>query len=182
MNKATTLISWLMLGIAGLSWCGVAYGSMWLEASARERGSIAKTAEQKAEEAAHLARLKTIASETLFERDQLNALAAPDIVSIANAIEEAGRDIGVEARVSSAVPSGTATALPDGSSIQGLAFFVQAEGTFSGVVQLVRVLESFPGFSSISRFELDRPQSSGATRPWRTSVRLEILTTSDIAS
>ncbi len=183
MNKTVSFLSWVSLALAIAAWGGIGYASMWLASTAQTRGASAQTAEQKAAEAAYQSRIKALAAETADERGRLEALANADIVTVANSIEEAGRSIGVNARVSTAIPSGTAKELPGGASLHGLAFIIQAEGSFSGLIQLVHVLQEFPGFSSVEQFELERVESSERNaQAWRTSIRLEIITTSDISS
>lgn len=183
MNRWIIYISWFMLALAVAAWAGVVYGSLWLKDEAQVRGSRAQTVDQRTDEAAQAARLRAFVTETGPDRTRLDELTRSDIVAIATSIEQAGDEIGVDARVSTAIPSGIATEIPGGDSLQRIAFIVQAEGTFSGVVQLVRVLGSFPGFSEIDQFELERvPTAETASRAWRTSLRLQIYTTSDISS
>lgn len=127
--------------------------------------------------------MRAFVTETAASRERLEELTRSDIVAIATAIEDAGRTIGVSARVSTAIPSGVSVEIPGGEPLQRIAFIVQAEGTFAGVIQLVRALGNFPGFSEIDQFELERVSAAEASsRPWRTNLRLQIYTTSDISS
>jgi hypothetical protein len=45
------------------------------------------------------------------------------------------------------------------------------------------VLEDFPGFATIEQFDLESISSpTGVAREWRTGIRLNIRTTSDVSS
>lgn len=172
-----------MLLLAFLAWAGVVYSGLWLQSEARVRGANAQSTDQKATHAAYASRLKALAQETAVERERLETISRSDIVSIANAIEAAGRSIGMTARVNAAIPAGNPKDIPGGAPLQSVVFIVQGEGSFAGVVQLVHVLETFPGFSSVEQFELERvPLTESVAKPWRTNIRLRIYTTSDIAS
>lgn len=183
MNKTITYGSWFVLALALIAWIAVVYGSMWLQDAAKERGAAVLTADQKIEAAAYASRMKGLAQETRAERENLERVTSADIVTIANAIEQAGRSIGVSARVSAAIPAGRGKDIPGGTPLSGISFIVQGEGSFAGVVHLVRVLEKYPGFSEVEQFEFERIQTAqGDAQPWRTSIRLRLMTTSDIAS
>lgn len=183
MRDLFSLTSWVILGIALAAWVGVAYSHIWLHAEALERGSRAKTVEQQSAESARMSRIETIASETVVERGQLSELVHADIVSIASEIERAGKSAGVAAKVNAAIPAGSPKELPGGEMLQSIAFIVQAEGSFVSIVQFIRALETFPSFSSVEQFEIEKMQGIDQ-RPdaWRSSVRLQIDTTSDITS
>ncbi|MHB1087075.1 MAG: hypothetical protein ACYCZ0_05000 [Minisyncoccota bacterium] len=183
MHKTITYLSWIALMLAIVAWGGVVYGSLWLRDEAKVRGASVQSAEQKTAQAAYASRLKSLARETETDRANLETLSRSEIVSVANAIEAAGRSIGVAAKVNAAIPAGNPKDIPGGAPLSSVAFIVQGEGSFSGVVQLVRVLEKFPGFSRVEQFEFERAQSiEGAKQPWRTTIRLRIYTTADIAS
>lgn len=183
MSKTFNFVAYVILIVSLVACATVAYAALWLQDTAREVGANTLSAEQKTAEAAYLSRLKSLAGETAAERDRLESIASADLVAIAESIEVAGEDAGVIARVNTALPSGDSRELPDGGKLEGIAFIVQAEGSFSGLVRFARSLESFPGISSVHQFEFERAQLAGGTSaPWRASVRLEIFTTLDIAS
>lgn len=182
MKKYLPYVSWATLVIACLTLGGVVYASMWIRATALEKGKNALSSDERASQAAYMSRIHALASETKNERDALEFLTQADIVSIANAIEAAGNSIGVKARVSAAIPSGSPIGVPGGTPIHAVAFIIQAEGSFAGVTKLVKVFESFPMFSTVEQFDIERAQIEGAnTLPWRTTIRLRILTTSEIS-
>lgn len=183
MNRSIPYLSWFALALALLAWAGVVYGDFWIQKTAKERGANALNADQMAAQSAYASRLKALVQETKVERGNLENISHADLVSVANAIEAAGKSAGVSAKVSTAIPSGNAIEIPGGSSLQGLAFIVQAEGSFAGLMQLVRVLEKFPGFSTVEQFDFERvPSLERSAQPWRTTLRMKILTTSEVSS
>lgn len=183
MNQLSSLISWFVLALA-LTACGaVVYAHFWLHDTARERGSRAQSAEQRSSETVYASRLRILAEETTADRERLESLSRVDIVTIANTIESAGKSVGATAKVQAAIPVGSSIEIPGGDSLHAVAFIIQAEGSFASVVQFVRALGAFPGFSSVEQFEFERVElSDRPSQSWRSSVRLQMYTTSDISS
>ena len=179
--KSLGYISWLVLIVSFLAWGAVAYAGMWLVERAREEGKRAMSAEAQASSAAYLSRLQALSLDTKADREQLEAFVRSDIVALASGIEKAGRDVGVRAKVNSAQESG-GTDIPGGDSLKIASFMIQAEGSFSGLVRLVKVLEKYPAFSSIEQFEFDQVGEPGSAAGWRANIRLHIHTTSNISS
>jgi hypothetical protein len=177
--RSFSSFSWLVLLVAILSWAGVGYFYVWIQDSAREKGRLAVSAEEQAANAAHFTRMQTLAKDTAPDRARLETLLSTDIVRIAERIEQAGEDMGVRATVGAVLP-GSAKEIDGGPALRTASFVIQAEGTFSGLVRLAKVLEKFPAFSSIEQFELERIAATG-TSPWRATIRLKVKTTSQIS-
>ncbi len=183
MTRYITYLSWPALFLALSLWAAVFFADRWIQEEARSLGASAKSAEQRADEAAGASRIRALAQESAADRERLENAARADIVEIADEIESAGRSVGVVARVHSAMPAGGSVELPGESPLASVSFIVQAEGSFAGVAQFLRALESFPGFSNVEQFDFDRvPSVESGSQPWRTSIRLTVYTTSDIAS
>ena len=167
--KSLGYISWLVLIVSFLAWGAVAYAGMWLVERAREEGKRAMSAEAQASSAAYLSRLQALSLDTKADREQLEAFVRSDIVALASGSEKAGR-------------AGGGTDIPGGDSLKIASFMIQAEGSFSGLVRLVKVLEKYPAFSSIEQFEFDQVGEPGSAAGWRANIRLHIHTTSNISS
>lgn len=179
--KSFNYLSWLTLALALLAWAGVVYFGFWLQESAAEKGLMALNAGEKAESAAHLSRVKSLAKDTESQREELEGALETNIVTIADMIERAGADLGVRAKVGTVLPLGQKD-MPGGDSLKTVSFIVQAEGNFSSIVRLVKVYEKFPSFSLVEQFEFERTGDPGSASPWLATIRLRMLTTSDISS
>ncbi len=183
MSRYIAYVAWVALVGSICLWGGVFYAYQWIQNEARIRGANVKSVEQRADEAANVSRTRSLAQETAVEREQLESASRADIVDIASEIESAGRSVGVVARVNNASPASGQLELPGGAPLSSIVFIIQADGSFAGVAQFMRVLEHFPGFATVEQFDLDRiPTTENAAQSWRASVRLTIRTTSDISS
>jgi|GEM_PF-2265537 len=183
MNKSISYISWLALVVALLSWAAVAYAGIRIQETARTSGTRALNSDQQASLAAQKSRLHALAVDTQMDRESLETLMQSDIVSIANTIESTGRSAGVVARVSAAIPTGNPKEIPGGAPLYSVAFIVQAEGTFAGLNNALRLFEKLPYLATVEQFEFERGGSAEKNAPpWRMNVRIRILTTSAITS
>jgi hypothetical protein len=172
-----------MLLLASVAWAGVVYARGWMIETAAARGASALSAEQRAGEAAFRSRVHTIALDTAPARETLESVMRSDITDFADTIEATGKSVGVSVRVKAALPVGNSDEIVGGDSLHTLAFIVQAEGSFAGLVRFEKTLESFPAFASVQQFEFERVQSVEKNAPpWRSTIRLHVITTSDIAS
>lgn len=176
--KSLTYVSTLVLLVAVAAWAAVIYADSWIQETARQKGRLAITAEDKATSAAQLQRMQALAKDTAADRERLETFLGIDIVTLAEEIEDAGAELGINTSVAT-VLSGATTEMPTGEALREATFIVQAQGTFSGLVRLVKLFEQFPAFSSVQQFELQRAGDASSAAPWRATIRLKILTTAD---
>lgn len=180
------IISYLSLPIliiALIAWAGVVYAHTWIAQTALEKGASTLSADQKAAQSAHASRVRAIAQDTATQRETLEGIVFSDVTDFADTIEATGKSVGVSVNVKAALPVGSAKKIAEGASVHTLAFIIEAQGSFSGLIRLTKALETFPAFASINQFDLERvPLAASSAASWRAVIRLHVITTSDVSS
>lgn len=181
--RTLSLSAYSLLAIAVIAWGAVFFESSWLLGSASDRAQSAASSEQMSEKLAYAARLSALAADTKDERAQVEAMVRGDVVAIANTLEAVGKNAGVGAKVSDALPENGATALPGGGAVQPIAFIVQTQGTFQALMRAAALYERLALPSQIEQLDMEKSGSGDAkSAPWRMTLRIRVLTSAIITS
>lgn len=181
--KISSSIAYGSLALALIVWAALLGGSFHLMSSAQERAQAAATLQADAAKRAYTARLAALAQDTSTQRAALESLVQPDVVTIVNGIEAAGKKAGTDAQVTSALADGTATDLPGGGKIQGVAFVVEAHGSYASMARLAQVYEKLPLASTVESVDLEKAVALGATSAsWHLTIRIRVFTSAPISS
>lgn len=131
---------------------------------------------------AQAVRTHALALDAAQDGAKLKSLLDLDVVSVSNMIEEVGRTAGVKVKLGDAQSERGAAS--DGLAIRAVGFIVTAEGRFQELLHVLRLFETLPIPSSVTRLDIERgPKSSGgAPSLWHMNVYIRVLTTSDISS
>jgi|GEM_PF-2371131 len=115
-------------------------------------------------------RVHSLARETVGERAELERLVSPDIVTIVEAIETAGRDAGV------VISLGQAAAIPaTDTPLNTITLGVEATGSFDAVMKAGALLASLPVPSILEQIQFEKREEG-----WGMSARLRFLTAADV--
>lgn len=161
--------------LAGVSWVVAWYAGASLIAMRDTKAAARAAIQQETRDNASAALLHSAVEESSDVRAQLEAAANTDVVSLAAAIEQAGRAAGAAVRVTDVGPApDTDAARAKQTGVHTVSYSVEATGTFAQLASVVALLEILPAPSSVDQFTLARiPDGKG----WRLSVRLRVLTT-----
>lgn len=181
MSRNLSFVSWILLIVSVCAWGAVVYAGSHILDSSIERGAAASNADQQADRVAYALRVHALAEDSAKDRASMESLMSTDIVTIAKQIEDTGRSANVNASVSSANPETGAKELPGGAPLRAVSFVVQLQGSYSALLHAAKLFETFPIPSQIQDIELERiSQGDAATQSWHMTLRLRVLTTSDI--
>lgn len=181
--KTFSLVAYGSLALALCLWAFLFWGSLHLMASAEDRAQSATQLQADAAKHAYTARLAALAQDTSVQRATLESIVQPDVVTIVNGIEAAGKKANTDAQVTSALADGTATDLPGGGKVQGVAFVVEAHGSFASILKLETMYENLPLASTIESVDLEKAVAQGATAPsWHLTMRIRVFTSASITS
>jgi hypothetical protein len=114
--------------------------------------------------------LHTLLTQTLGQRQALDALVNTDIVSIVNAIDGVGSASGVTIQIQSTSPESTPPKSPKPIA-STLAINIQTSGTFDQVMRAIKLLAALPIPTEIEQFDLNA--GSGL---WSAIIRVRIYT------
>ena len=108
-----------------------------------------------------------------------------DLLTAINRIESAGKPVNVALHVRDA--SSESFGKESKGPIHAIAFAVEADGTYSGIIKTVQLLESLPLPITVEQYDLSLTPvaNSGGVpsrTPWHISIRVRLLTTSNIIS
>lgn len=173
LHKHLALLVLLSL-LAGVSWAVAWYAGTSLVTMRDAKVAARAAMQQEMRDAASAALLHSAVEESTDVRAQLEEAANVDVVSLATAIEQAGRVTGAAVRVTDVAPVPDADAArAKQTGVHTVGYTVEATGTFTQLASTIALLETLPAPSSIDQFTLTRvPDSKG----WRLSVRLRVLT------
>ncbi len=172
----------LIATLACIAWVLVGYFAWIINTDESQRAADARDTQMATVANAHAVRTHALALDTAKESSQLKTLLNVDVVSAAYLIEEVGRISGVTVRLGDAQPEGVPTS--NDLAPKAVSFAVTADGKFAALVRAVRLFETLPIPSNVTRVDIERtPKSSGDTSNlWHMNVYIRILTTSDISS
>ena len=190
MNMRTGTVTASVAVLAALAaWAGVFAYAAWLSEQVDAQRSRYTDAQTVAEREIAAVRLHALARDTQNLRTQLETIARPDIVGIANTIDSLGKIAGVTVRIGEAMPEvapgkRTASTTP---ILHGVGFVVEANGTFQSVMHAAALLAALPALSSLQSLDLEHVPSSaggrsGTSAQWHLTARIRMLTTADISS
>lgn len=178
MNKSALLASGGVL-IAATLWSSALFAA-WKLADARASFVQEKaTVEQEAGRDASEARLRALLAQTVDARAALDAFTRVDILRVVDYIEETGHIAGVPLTVGDATPVAQEGNHPPGS-LHEVFFVVTADGPFSRLMHAEMLLESLEIPSVVEEVEWDKIGAGGESDLWHLTVRVRILTASDI--
>ena len=175
MNRLS-LIAWSTLALALLAWTGVGFFAWTISGAKSERLARLVVTHQSSNDAANAVRIHGLAEDTAQARAALGTLLTTDVVSVANAIESAGKGIGVDTKVSSVLPEGAPTQSPGGPPVQAVGFVVSADGKFSALMHTVALFETLPVPSQITRLDISKTPGE-ASDAWHLDLYIKVLTT-----
>lgn len=191
MNMRTGTVTALVAVLAAFSaWAAVFMYAAWLSAQLDAQRSQYTDAQTVSEREAATARLHSLARDTQNLRMQLDIIARPDIVGIADTIDSLGKIAGVTVRIGEAIPEaapGKRTASSTPPVLHGVGFVVEANGNFQSLMHAAALLAALPSLSSLQSLDLEHVPSSaagrsGASGTWHLTARIRMLTTADISS
>ena len=183
-RNASIAGSWASILAAMLAWGGVVSFAWTILEMQVARAALSGDLDQAAAKQTVAARARALARETTEERVALERSARVDVLSAVNTIESVGVSAGVTVHVSDARTESSIAGNPGGLTLSAIGFVVTAEGTFTGLMRALLLLETLPLPTVIEEVELARPpidETSGNV-PWHLNVRLRLLTTANISS
>lgn len=178
LYRTTTAL--LVLAFALSSWGAVGYFAWTITADENKREADAGEAQLTAVRYAQAIRTRALVADAAPDAAKLKDILNVDVVSASYLIEEAGRAAGVKTRLSDAQPEGEVGT--DILPLRAVGFVVTADGKFPDLLRAVRLFETLPIPSSVTRLDIERtPKSAGNTGGlWHLNVYIRVLTTSEI--
>ncbi len=170
----------LALCLALLAWGIVGFFAWTIQTDENKRAADARDAQLTAVKNAQGIRTHALVADAAPDSANLKDLLNVDVVSASYMIEGVGRAAGVKMRLSDAQPEGEVGT--DILPLHAVGFVVTADGKFSDLLRAVRMFESLPVPSSITRLDIERvPKSAGTpVGTWHLNVSIRILTTAQI--
>lgn len=170
----------LLVTLALIAWALVGYFAWTISVDEGRRVADAREAQMITIANAHAVRTHALALDTVKEGAKLKTLLDVDVVSASYMIEEVGKISGVTVKLSAAQPE--SAPVSDGLAPKAVGFVVTADGKFSALLRAVRLFETLPIPSSVTRLDIEHaPKASGDTSSlWHMSVYIRVLTTSEI--
>ncbi|MDO8576285.1 MAG: hypothetical protein Q7R90_03150 [bacterium] len=170
----------LVLGLALLAWGIVGYFAWTINTDENKRAEDARNAQLTAVKNAQAVRTHALVADAAPDSAKLKELLNVDVVSASYMIESVGRAAGVKMRLSDAQPEGET-----GTDIllqRAVGFVVTADGKFTELLHAVRLFESLPIPSSVTRLDIERaPKSPGTPASlWHLNVHIRVITTAQI--
>lgn len=170
----------LALGLALLAWSIVGYFAWTIRADENTRAADARDAQLTAVKNAQAIRTHALVADAVPDGAKLKELLNVDVISTSYMIEGVGRAAGVKMRLSDAQPEGEVGTdiLPQ----RAVGFVVTADGKFSELLHAVRLLETLPVPSSVTRLDIERAPKSPDTPSglWHLNVHIRVVTTAQI--
>ncbi|MDO8552537.1 MAG: hypothetical protein Q7S01_03325 [bacterium] len=190
MNRRNIQIfSWMAAVAAVAAWAGVVMYASWISGQLDARQSLATDVESISAREMAAARLHALARETNALRLQLDNLANPDVISVANVIDSIGKISGSKLKIGGVIQEYAAqnASASDAPALHAVGFAVEAEGTFASLIHAAKLLETLPAPSSVQGLEFERAPlttDSGSAKPavWRLTAHIRVFTNADISS
>jgi hypothetical protein len=179
MDRSIQLIAYGLFIIALITWGSVYVAASRIRENAVALSASASNAQAQADRIAYQKRLSAIARDTEEERAALDALLAPDIVSMVKMIESAGKPLRLTVTVNDAQASG-AVDLPGGAPLRTVTFLVESQGPYASLMRLETLFENLPLASTVDELELQSLQDQAT--PWHLTARIRVYTTAAISS
>ncbi len=170
----------LVLGLAFLAWGIVGYFAWTINSDENKRAADARDAQLTAVKNAQSVRTHALVVDAAPDNAKLKELLNVDVVSASYMIEGVGRAAGVKMRLSDAQPEGEVGT--DILPLRAVGFVVTADGKFPELLHAVRLFESLPIPSSVTRLDIERaPKSPGTPSGlWHLNVHIRVITTAQI--
>lgn len=160
--------------LAGIAWVIAWYAHARILSLRDARAAQVEAARQDEQARSSAALLHSAVEESTRAREQLDAVASADVVSVASSIESTGSAAGARVRVTGVAPVPDADAArAKKTGVHTVGYTIEGTGTFSQLMEVLQRLETLPAPSVLEQVTLARA-SEGAL--WRLSVRLRVLT------
>ena len=183
---ARTAWAWALLLLAVGSWVLVGWSIQTIDGMAVAQQSVHDASiDQQTKDTASV-RLRALIADTAESRVRLAEYTRVDILDAAKRIEAAGQPVHVDLHVRGAALEPQQGAARN-KSVQVFGFSVEADGTFSQLMNTITLLQSLPFPVQIGQFEItDTPQDLDKPRlknpQWHLTMHIRILTTAPIPS
>ena len=185
-QNSLALVSWITLVGALFAWVGVVSLALFIIRIEHDRSALADTADQTTNKQALAARVHALARQSAEKRMVLEKTANVDVVAAVNIIESVGALAGVTLRVRDARNEKSASPRAGGLELFTIGLYVEAEGSFSGIMRALQIFETVPLPISLDQFDIGRApldeQGSNPNLPWRLNARLRLLSTAKIST
>ncbi len=182
MNEpAIRYLSWVALALALLSWTGVGWFVFTIMQDKNDRTARLQNTQEFSTRHDVAVRAHALAVDTASERARLDEILNVDIISAIDMIEAAGKAAKVNMQLSNAQPESAPSS--GGGKVQAVGFVVSGQGNFASLMRILRLFETLPLPSTLSRFDLEHVPGSGSdTGSWRLNAYIRILTTAGVSS
>ena len=180
-DRAVWLRAALCAAVALMAWVGVFFFLLHIHAADDSTLKLIRTLQSARSSEESQSQMQSLIASTRDNRAHLQDLLSIDVITLANLVEGAGHDAGVDLQVSNATPEGQVQ-LSKGSplTMSAVGFLVNAEGSFSHVLQALALLEALPIPSTIEDVTLVRSEDTKST--WELHAHIRILTTLPVSS
>ena len=120
-------------------------------------------------------RLLGFARATEASRESLKKMTTIDVVSVARAVEDAGKKAGVVVHVGGSTVVAPSTNSKTPPPLDSAFFAVDAEGSFAQLAYFVRLLEVLSTPSQLDQFQLVKTGEASEKKAWRLSARVRVF-------
>ena len=185
MNARTSMFfAVLLLSIALVAWAAVGLLTYSVINQTAARASGPGPADQSVTQQIAATRAHAVVQNMAKSKAELERMTGIDLLTAINRIESAGKPVGIVLHVRDAYSESFGKQAK--GPIHAIAFAVEAEGTFAGLIKTIQLLETMPMTISIEQFDFGHTPSidgkPSSRTPWHLSIRIRLLTTSNIIS
>ena len=167
-----------LLTAALLLWGGALYFAWNIQEDEQGRATERADREVQGAKAAIAVRTHALVLDTEDERVLIDRMLNVELLSVADMIEDVGKNTGTGLRVRSASPQNVS----EGAPLIEVKFVVEGMGKFSSLMQALRLLETLPIPSTIDGIDIDKSESSGPGDSWRISVSIRVFSNPAVSS
>ncbi len=170
-SRSIALSAWISLALAVLAWAGLGFFAWTIQQDQESRAGALSFVQASASKQAGAIRDHALISDTVQERQRLAQLGRPDVLSVADLIDTAGKAAGVDIHLGGASPKGTSA----------IAFTLDADAKFPNLMRAISLLGTLPVSSSITRLDIERvPTLEGQTSGlWHMSAEISVAASYD---
>lgn len=180
MSRSRSALAWFMLLITLGAWGGVGY-AFWYVGNVQDTYLAEKVARADAESReASATRIQSLIAQTESERARLDSLVGKGLVQSVEMIEAVGSASGVTVRVDD-VSEINAPQEGARAALRTMRILASARGSFDKLMHTALLLESIPAPVLIEEMAWEHSSAETANE-WTLTVRMQLLTSSDIES
>ncbi len=176
--------SWILFVFAIVVWIGTGYFAWVVLGMQADHERYVGNAQAQTDQETQSAQVRSLARETLADRDVLEKSANIDLLSAVNVIESIGDTTGVKVHVRDAQTEKTITGKAGTLPVNAVNLSIESEGSFADLMRVLQMIEVLPFSATIEQVNLGRkePADSGKNVLWDLSVNVRLLTTATISS